>query len=188
MAAAQIERGGPKSPPHSPTVPVGELCGPCRSESIDNRVGPQAPSRLDGVVSGSVENPAGEWLIFGSLRSPGTPGCRAQTPVWQESPPVGYNAKMKLQFSLATLLVCIAVFAIVAGICASSPQRELFFLERHVGVLVGEPIPVRILPPNAREIFWRMAYWEPPILTVTLLLLWTFRRLKSRHHTEPPVG
>jgi hypothetical protein len=95
---------------------------------------------------------------------------------------------MKLQFSLAKLLVCMTVFAIVAGICASSPVRELFFLQRHMGVLVGEPMPVRILPPNAREIFWRMAYWEPPILTATLLLLWSLHRLKSRRHAEPPGG
>ena len=42
--------------------------------------------------------------------------------------------------------------------------------------------------PNVREISWRMACWEPPILAATLGVLWAVRRLKSGRHNEPPVG
>jgi hypothetical protein len=87
---------------------------------------------------------------------------------------------MKLQFSLATLLVCLTVFSVVAGICASRPVDQFA-----VGTIMDQE-PMRT--PNVREVFWRMAYWEPPILAATLGVLWTIRRLKSRRHNESPVG
>ena len=87
---------------------------------------------------------------------------------------------MKLQFSLATLLICMTVFAIVAGICASRPLDQFA-----VGTIMDQE-PTRA--PNVREVFWRMAYWEPQILVATLAGLWIVRRLKSRREIEPPVG
>ena len=42
----------------------------------------------------------------------------------RQSPPIGYNV-MKLQFSLATLLVCMTVLAVVAAISTAIPVHQI---------------------------------------------------------------
>jgi hypothetical protein len=122
----------------------------------------------------------------GSLRSPGAPGCRAQTPVWSESPPVGYNAEMKLQFSLATLLVCMTVLAVVLSYSISKPVIEPLDYSNALGPFWSDHDIAR--NPTLREVSFRFLCFGPPALIGTLAALWAIRRLKSRRHTEPPVG
>jgi hypothetical protein len=43
-------------------------------------------------------------------------------------------------------------------------------------------------PPNYVDVACRMALWGTPAISATLTVLWSIRRLKSRRHTEPPVG
>jgi hypothetical protein len=97
----------------------------------------------------------------------------------------GKLAGIKLQFSLATLLVCMTV---LAGVCATA-----------ISVPVNEPTTVQVTrstwemisvshPPSAWTIAWRLALLGPLSIAATLLTLWNVRRLKSRRHTEPPVG
>ena len=42
--------------------------------------------------------------------------------------------------------------------------------------------------PTSDEILWRFFLAGLPALAATLAVLWSIRRLKSRRHTEPPVG
>jgi hypothetical protein len=55
--------------------------------------------------------------VLRSLRSPGAP----QTSVWPESPPVGYNAKMKLQFQHLRLALAHGG----RGACLGSPLCQI---------------------------------------------------------------
>ena len=90
-------------------------------------------------------------------------------------------SSMGLQFSLATLLICMTVLAVA---CRRHPK-----VGRWINLLSARSwIKHRREPPNVREVFWRMAYWEPQILVATLAGLWIVRRLKSRREIEPPVG
>jgi hypothetical protein len=43
-------------------------------------------------------------------------------------------------------------------------------------------------PPTALETIERIFMWGIPSIAATFGMLWTVRRLKSCHHTEPPVG
>jgi hypothetical protein len=86
---------------------------------------------------------------------------------------------MKLQFSLATLLVCVTVLAVV---CAMKP---IVVVEDKPISAVAEPTQ---RPPFPSEIAGRMAAWRPLSIAITLGGLWIIRRLKSRRHTDPPVG
>jgi hypothetical protein len=98
---------------------------------------------------------------------------------------------MKLQFSLATLLVCVTVFSVVAVICAtrsvpeyddpivSLPGGGIMFLHRE---------PVRWRQPSGWVIWNRLITWEPPIILAMLGIFWSVRRLKSRRENGPPVG
>jgi len=88
------------------------------------------------------------------------------------APLVGYNAAMKLQFSLATLLVCMTAVAIEAGLSFGLRVHQYAF-DR---------------PPNSSEVIWRLALLWPLAIVTPLGALWLLRRLKSRRHTEPPVG
>jgi hypothetical protein len=103
---------------------------------------------------------------------------------------------MKLQFSLATLLVCMTVLAVVCAVAAVLPVYE---------ETLGTPaITVENLPdgstrtierqdyseshrPTTFNISTRVTLWGTPALAGTLTALWAIRRLKSRRHTEPPV-
>ena len=89
---------------------------------------------------------------------------------------------MKLQFSLATLLVCMTVLAVVTAICAMKP---IVVVEDKPISAVAEPIQ---RPPSLSETAGRMAAWGPLSMAVTLAALWAIRRLKSRRQNGPPVG
>ena len=95
------------------------------------------------------------------------------------SPPIGYNAAMKLQFSLATLMVCLTVLAVVCALAATIPVSEDHGVT-HVEYFEG--------PPSLAEMAQRFATWGLPSIATTLATLWAIRRLKSRRHAEPPVG
>jgi hypothetical protein len=98
---------------------------------------------------------------------------------------------MKPQFSLATLLVITTVLAIVAALCAaisvqSAPLTGIGLDSSNAG-LIG----TFILDPHApdlRELAMRMLWSGPLAMFMSLSALWIIRRLKSRRHTEPPVG
>ena len=103
--------------------------------------------------------------------------------------------RMKLQFSLATLLVCMTVLAVVAAISARMPVWELlaewlnpprFAPGGTVYQAINRSYWER--PPHGAEIVLRLAIWGPVAIAATLGVLWTIRRLKSRRHTDPPVG
>ena len=89
------------------------------------------------------------------------------------SPPLGYNTEMKLQFSLATLLVCMTVMAVVAAVCSRYPIVD------YPGGIPRTPI--------WSESAVRLAVFWPPSVVATFGLVPIVRRLKSRRHTEPPV-
>jgi hypothetical protein len=106
---------------------------------------------------------------------------------------------MKLQFSLATLLVCIPMLAVVCAVAVALPVQQTFYFAS-----TGNegPLPVGyfryptktdavqyLRPPNLSEIAWRLAVWGPlAFATTTPLALWLIRRLKSRRENGPPVG
>ena len=97
---------------------------------------------------------------------------------------------MKPQFSLATLLVITTALAIVAALCVATNVRSepmtgvglnssagligTFFLDPHT--------------PDLREFALRLLRSGPLAIFMSLSALWIIRRLKSRCHTEPPVG
>jgi hypothetical protein len=111
---------------------------------------------------------------------------------------------MKLQFSLATLLVCMTVLAVVCAACISIPVNEnlqsRLYRDGHriVEESVNRAIPVppswkeieicQTRAPNGEDMAWRLALWGPAAIAVTLGVLWAIRHLKSRRHIDPPVG
>jgi hypothetical protein len=88
---------------------------------------------------------------------------------------------MKLQFSLATLLVCMTVLAVVAAVAAKMPVQAS-------GLEISWYDGTYDRPPNAAELASRLAWSWPLAIAATLGVLWTIRRLKSRRHNEQPVG
>ena len=93
---------------------------------------------------------------------------------------------MKLQFSLATLLVCVTVLAVV---CADAIEMPVLVERQSSSYVGGITLPSSFKrPPDDIDIAWRMALWGPSSVAATLGVLWSIRRLKSRRHTEPPVG
>src|SRR5262245_49346185 len=87
---------------------------------------------------------------------------------------------MRLQFSLATLLVCITVLAVVCAVCVAVHVREIVHGPTYYS---GKPIytwdEIERLP-NAAEIVQRLAFWGPASLAVTLGVLWIGRRVLGR--------
>ena len=96
----------------------------------------------------------------------------------------GKLAGMKLQFSLATLLGCMTVFSIVAAVCVNNSVPVYNY--NRANMSDSELVGWR--PPNGWETMQRLTTWEPPIVLATFGLLYAIRRLRSRRHTEPPVG
>ncbi len=94
---------------------------------------------------------------------------------------------MKLQFSLATLLVCLTVLAVVCGVAAVLP---VYFTTRVTNFSVPEAptMTTDSRSPSATDIAWRLAWAGPIAIAATLATLWTIRRLKSRRENGPPVG
>ena len=97
---------------------------------------------------------------------------------------------MRFQFSLATLLVCMTVLAVVSAICAmvQIPKTTITKVEKTAFAEWQETSVVDSRRPNPVEIGQRLAWADPPAIAATLGVLWTVRRLKSRRHSEPPVG
>jgi hypothetical protein len=104
---------------------------------------------------------------------------------------------MKLQFSLATLLVCMTVLAVVCAVAIEMPV----FVERQSSIFdLATTLPSGIRtaafkdsysfkrPPDGIDIAWRLALWGPSAIAATLGVLWAIRRLKSRRENGPPVG
>jgi hypothetical protein len=95
---------------------------------------------------------------------------------------------MRFQFSLATLLICTTVLAVVSAWCVQLPVREERIIEI-ASHLFPEPIHVvRSRRPTAQEIARRLAIWGPISVVGTLAGLWIVRRLKSRREIGPPIG
>ena len=95
---------------------------------------------------------------------------------------------MKLQFSLATLLVCMTVLAVTCAIAALIPKHtEIQFTVIHDvfsnGRMRGIPEERTAIsdgPPSVIDIGGRFAVWGPCSIAATFVALWTIRRLKSR--------
>jgi hypothetical protein len=99
---------------------------------------------------------------------------------------------MKLQFSLARLLVCVTVLAVVGAfsvrcrVVAESIDMRLPASTYSLDVSKSSITFLR--PPASAEVALRFVYWGIPAVACTLGGLWAIRRLKSRRHNEPPVG
>jgi hypothetical protein len=107
---------------------------------------------------------------------------------------------MKLQFSLATLLVCMTVPAVVCCVSINLPvYTQRTTMTSIVFYKDGKPdygnqinsTPETVtesLPPTEPEIVRRIAWAAPLSIAVTLATLWLMCRLKSRREIGPPVG
>jgi hypothetical protein len=101
---------------------------------------------------------------------------------------------MKLQFSLATLLICMSIAGLVGSACMSIPMNATGHASYMAAVFPGDPslyrvhVRLRHRPPTAEEVLARTILAEPLAIGATIGVLSTIRRLKPRRHTEPPVG
>jgi hypothetical protein len=100
---------------------------------------------------------------------------------------------MKMQFSLATLLILVAVTGAVARVCISIPVNETItpgFARVFEGDLRQYHVQRGSIhrSPNLDDVARRMAWAESLTIAATFLLLWSIRRLKSRRENGPPVG
>ena len=100
----------------------------------------------------------------------------------------GKLASMKLQFSLATLLVCVTVLAVVAAFAAGIQVHDMTEWQpiansKHQMFQWTE----FDRPPHVAEIARRMLIWGSPTLVATLAVLWSIRRLKSSRENGPPI-
>jgi hypothetical protein len=107
---------------------------------------------------------------------------------------------MKLQFSLATLLVCVTVLAVVCGVSINLPvythrtrmTTTVFYKDGkpdYGNQINSAPETVtESLPPTGPEIVRRIAWAGPLSIAATLAVLWSIRRLKSRRENGPPGG
>src|SRR5262245_50845281 len=90
---------------------------------------------------------------------------------------------MKLQFSLATLMVCVTVLAAVSAAAVSvkvhEPKAERVF--ELLGASLWNVVEVPRAP-NSSEILWREIAWGLPSVGTTLALLWIIRRLPEFVH------
>ena len=103
---------------------------------------------------------------------------------------------MKLQFSLATLLVCVTVLAVVCGLAVAIPVHDPKLVQEPGSIQGSDGYLHTVLlthfvkrhTATASDVIWRCFVWGPASLAMTVSALWLIRRLKSRRHTEPPVG
>jgi hypothetical protein len=94
---------------------------------------------------------------------------------------------MRFQFSLATLLVCMTVLAVVAALSVGVPfYMTTWIPDRSFGDSGG--FFEISYPITGWEIARRFVLWGTPATAATLGTLWAIRRLKSRRRTEPPGG
>jgi hypothetical protein len=101
---------------------------------------------------------------------------------------------MKLQFSLATLLVCMTVLAVVCAAAVSMPVREPLLhwdqLDAGTKIISTDPPGPSIIerPPNFADTAIRLAIWGAPAIATTLSALWAIRLLKSRRKNGPSTN
>jgi hypothetical protein len=103
---------------------------------------------------------------------------------------------MKLQFSLATLLVCVTISAVLCTILAAIPACDSIGLVPQSVALTQGSMNFEFFThqsfnwhkATAAEIALRLAWAAPLSLAATLAILWAIRRLKSRREKGPPVG
>jgi hypothetical protein len=99
---------------------------------------------------------------------------------------------MRIQFSLATLLICMTVLAVVCAAAVAFPVKEKIMRTTQVispsGIRVASTKVSDSRPPTGWDIMRRMTILGTPATAATLAVLWAIRRLKSRRHTEPPVA
>jgi hypothetical protein len=105
---------------------------------------------------------------------------------------------MKLQFSLATLLVCMMVLAVVCAASVTVPVNA----ERYLSIELTNPpmghVKIRTegrlvvygyhRPPTVPEIALQIGLRGLPAVATTLALTWAIRCLKSRRENGQPVG
>jgi hypothetical protein len=103
-----------------------------------------------------------------------------------EPRPSATIAAMKLQFSLATLLVCMTVLAVVCASAVIDPVYERTILRSHGGMNDVPSVQEVGHLPNPSEIAWRLAISVPLSMAITLAVLWLIRQLKSRREDGPP--
>ena len=89
---------------------------------------------------------------------------------------------MKLQFSLATLLICMTVLAVVIAICAAIPVSEFVNTEDPFAM----PMEIH-RSPTLGEMAFRVSTWGVLAIANTIAALWTIRHLKSDRHNGPLV-
>jgi hypothetical protein len=109
----------------------------------------------------------------------------------------GKLAGMKLQFSLATLLVCMTVLGVVTAISVALPVHQLVKANEsaQIGFHNGKPVfafwdtdHALVRSATGIDIAWRLALWGPLAVGSILGVLWAIRRLKSRRENRPSVG
>ncbi len=90
---------------------------------------------------------------------------------------------MKLQFSLATILICIAVLAVVCAICVQIPVTEEFDAPPLPGAPQSSHPAFSIIderPPTLLETGQRLAIWWPSSIAAIFTARWAVGRLKFR--------
>src|SRR5215831_15490933 len=101
---------------------------------------------------------------------------------------------MRLQFSLATLLLLVAVAGIVARVCISIPVNQRLNIRYTAAVFEGNPKQYHVhisgshRSRNLGDASLRMAWALPSAIAATLAILSTIRRLKCRREDEPREG
>ena len=96
---------------------------------------------------------------------------------------------MRFQFSLATLLVCMTVLAVVSAISAKMPVWLSVHRVTYENGLNTTYADMVLVPksPKLNDILWRSAFFGMPAIVASLGVLWTIRRLKFRRSTERPA-
>jgi hypothetical protein len=90
---------------------------------------------------------------------------------------------VKPQFSLATLLICVTVLAIVAGMSTVIPVTHVVNVSYEAGPVAPTLLPDKVYEhyrPEARDIAWRLALWWPISIAGTLAVRWIVRRLRGQ--------
>jgi hypothetical protein len=82
---------------------------------------------------------------------------------------------MRFQFSLATLLICVTVLAVVAGISIAVPVRDLPDPNVMPGISQADSVVELPRRPSPVEVLERVLTWGIPALAATLGVLWIVR-------------
>jgi len=96
---------------------------------------------------------------------------------------------MKLQFSLATMLVCVTMLAGDLALATAIPVKETIFIcfTPDANPRPGDDKQTYSRPPTDGEIVSRLLIVLPLSIAPPLCALWLIRRLKSRGENGQPV-